>query len=57
VQEGAYPEKKKKSVAGQFATVKYRSGTYCWIQKLNREYYGVTYKVDKYLVLLGVVKK
>jgi hypothetical protein len=33
---GAYP-KKKKSVAGQFAAVKYRSETYCWTQKLNRE--------------------
>ena len=29
MQEGAYPEEKKKSVAGQFATVKYRSETYC----------------------------
>jgi hypothetical protein len=32
---GAYP-KKKKSVADQFAAVKYRSKTYCWTQKLNR---------------------
>jgi hypothetical protein len=29
---------KKKSVAGQF-TVKYRSETYCWTKKLNREDY------------------
>ena len=43
---------KKKSVAGQFA-VKYRSETYCWTQKLNREDYGV----DKYWVLLAVVKE
>ena len=38
--------KKKKSVADQFAAVKYRSETYCWTKKLNREYYGV----DKYWV-------
>jgi hypothetical protein len=31
--------KLKKSVAGQFA-VKYRSETYSWTQKLNREDYG-----------------
>jgi hypothetical protein len=37
----AYPKKKKKSVAGQFAAVKYRSETYGWTQKLNREDYGV----------------
>ena len=36
----AYPKKKKKSVAGQFAAVKYRSETYCWTQKLNTEDYG-----------------
>jgi hypothetical protein len=42
---GAYPKKKKKkSVAGQFAAVTYRSETYCWTQKLNRKDYGV----DKY---------
>ena len=42
VQEGAYPDNKKKSVAGQFAAVKYtESETYCWTQKLNREDYGV----------------
>ena len=52
MQEGAYP-KKKKSVAGQFAAVKYGSETYCWTQKLNREDYGV----DKYWVLLAVVKE
>jgi hypothetical protein len=40
VQEGAYPIKKKKSVADQFA-VKYRSETYCRTQRLNREDYGV----------------
>jgi len=28
MQEGAYPKKKKKSVPGQFAAVKYRSETY-----------------------------
>jgi hypothetical protein len=40
--QGAYSrvKKKKKSVAGQFAAVKYRSETYCWTQKLNREDYG-----------------
>jgi hypothetical protein len=38
---------KKKSVAGEFA-VKYRSETYSWTQKLNREDYGV----DKYFLLL-----
>ncbi len=36
---GAYP--KKKSFAGQFAVVKYRSETYCWIEKQIREDYGV----------------
>jgi len=41
-------KKKKKSVAGQFAAVKYRSETYCWTQTLNREDYGV----DKYWVIL-----
>ena len=44
MQEGAYPEENKKSVADQFAVVKYRSGTYCWTKKMNREDYGV----DKY---------
>jgi ribosomal protein L37E len=34
---GAYPKKKKRSVAGQFAAVKYRSETYCWTKKLDRE--------------------
>jgi hypothetical protein len=38
---GAYPKKKKKSVADQFAAVKYRSETCCWTKKLNREGYGV----------------
>ena len=37
------------SVAGQFAAVKYKSETYCWTQKLNREDYGV----DKYWVLFS----
>jgi hypothetical protein len=46
MQESSYPKKKKKSVAGQFATVRYRSETYCWTKKLNREDYGV----DKYWV-------
>jgi hypothetical protein len=46
MQEGAYPKKKNKSVAGQFAAVKHRSQTYCCTQKLNREDYGVdTYGV------------
>ena len=44
MQEGAYPKTKKKSVTGQFATVKYRSETYGWTPKLNRTDYGV----DKY---------
>ena len=39
---------RKKSVAGQFAAVKYRSETYCWTQKLSKEEYGV----DKYWVPL-----
>ena len=30
-------KKKKKSVAGQFAAVKYRAETYWWTEKLNRE--------------------
>ena len=53
MQEGAYSKKEKKSVAGQFAAVKNRSGTCSWTQKLNREDYGV----DKYWVLLAVVKE
>ena len=44
MQEVAYPQKKKKSVAGQFAAVKYRLEKYSWTQKLSREDYGV----DKY---------
>ncbi len=32
---------KRKSFAGQFAAVNYRSETYCWTQKLDREDYGV----------------
>jgi len=32
MQEGVYPKKMKKSVADQFAAVKYRSDTYCWTQ-------------------------
>jgi hypothetical protein len=47
MQEGAYTEEKKKSVAGQFA-VKYRPETQCWTQKLNRK----DYDVDKYFLLL-----
>ena len=43
---------KKKSVAGQFA-VKYKSETYFWTQKLNKEDYGV----DKDWVLLAAVKE
>jgi hypothetical protein len=34
MQEGAYPEKKRKSVADQFAAVKYRSETYYWTPNL-----------------------
>ena len=47
MQERADPQEKKKSVAGQFTAVKYRSETYWWTQKLNREDYGV----DKYWVI------
>ncbi len=39
---------KNKSVAVQFA-VKYKSETYYWTQKLNRQDYGV----DKYWILLA----
>ena len=46
MQERAYSKKMKKSVAGQFAAVKYRSETYCWTQKQNRE----DCWVDKYWV-------
>jgi hypothetical protein len=42
---------KKKSVAGHFA-LKYKSETYRWTQKLNREDYGV----HKYWVLLLLKK-
>jgi hypothetical protein len=38
---GVIIPKIKKSVAGQFAAVKYRSETYCWTKKLNRKDYGV----------------
>ena len=41
MQEVLILKKKKTSVAGQFAGVKYRPETYCWTQKLNREDYGV----------------
>jgi hypothetical protein len=53
MQEGAYRKKKKKSVTDQFAAVKYKSETYCWTRKPNREDYGV----DKYWILLPVVKE
>jgi len=53
MQEGAYPQEKKKSVAGQFAAVKHRSETYCWTTKINRGDYGVA--CDKYWVLHAVV--
>ena len=52
-QEGVYPKKKKKSVADQFVVVKYKSETYWWTKKLNREDNGL----DKYRVLLAVVKE
>jgi hypothetical protein len=41
---------KKKSVAGQFS-VKYKSETCCWTQKLKEEDYGV----DKYFSLLRAI--
>jgi hypothetical protein len=50
MQDGVYPKKKKRSVAGQFA-VKYRSETYSWTQKLSREDTGI----DKYWEILAVV--
>ena len=54
MQEVLIFKKKKKSVAGQFAAVKYRPETNCWTQNLNRGNQGV----DKYLsVLLAVVKE
>jgi hypothetical protein len=43
---------KEKSVAGQFA-VKYKSETYSWTQKRNRE----DYEGNKYWVLLAVEKE
>jgi hypothetical protein len=46
-------KERRKSVAGQFAAVKYRSETYCWTQKPNREGYGV----DKYWEILAVGKE
>ncbi len=39
---------KEKECCWSIATVKYRSETYCWTQKLNREDDGV----DKYWVIL-----
>jgi hypothetical protein len=50
VQEGAYP-KKKVSVPGQFAAVKYRSEMYCWTQKLNWKITGYKYWVIFFLRL------
>jgi hypothetical protein len=42
LQEGAYPQEKKKSVAGQFVEVKYGvRNVLLDTQKLNREDYGV----------------
>jgi len=41
MQKSTYPKKYRKSVADQFAGVKYRSETYCWTKKLNRQDYGV----------------
>jgi len=49
---GVKSVEKQESVAGQFA-VKYKSGTYCWTKKLNRD----DYVVDKYWVLFAVVKE
>jgi hypothetical protein len=48
MQEGAYSKKKKKSVAGQFAAVKYRSGTYCWTESKTKQ---GRLRGSKYLVL------
>jgi hypothetical protein len=48
--QGAYPIKNKKSVAGQFAAVKYKSEKCCWTQNLNRE--ASDYGVAKYFLLL-----
>jgi hypothetical protein len=50
VQEGAYP-KKKVSVPGQFAAVKYRSEMYCWTQKLNWKITGYKYWVIFFLAV------
>jgi hypothetical protein len=50
--EGTYPKKEKKSVDIQFAVVKYRSETYLWAQKLNREDYGV----DKKWVIFFLIR-
>jgi hypothetical protein len=36
---GVVTSVERRSVAGQFA-IKYKSETYCWTQKLNREDYG-----------------
>ena len=56
MQEGTHPQKEKKSVAGQFTGVKYRSETYWWTQKLNSEDYGVDkYWVNPNPVLVGWV--
>ncbi len=52
-QEGAYPKKKKKSVTGQFVVVKYRSVTYSWTQKLNKEDYGVDTQSQMSVVPMG----
>ena len=38
---------RKKSVAGHFA-LKYKSETYCWTKKLNKEDYGEPSDVHKH---------
>ncbi len=45
---------KQQSVAGQLAA-KYKSETYSWTKKLNKEDYGV--QVDEYWVLLAFEKQ
>ena len=48
MQEGAYPKKKKKIVADQFASSSIWSETYYWSPIINREDYGA----DKYWVFV-----
>ena len=41
MQEGAYPKTKRRLLLTSLQQFKYKSETYCWTKKINREDYGV----------------